>query len=118
MKSILNNERFAKAFQTNRDLYRFIADLCQRHATSKRSLEDYLKVLWLLACPHRELTGLPLVSFANFLEAAFRREPPPFDPIWRQHHQHGHRGLEGYRRWERTVIDQIVDLHEMEQAGT
>lgn len=104
--------------RTNRDFYLFVADLGEKYARSERSLEDYLKVLLRLGGPHRELAGLALSSFAGLLEGALHGEPPPFDPLWPQQYQRGKRDLGGYDRWERTIVDQIVDLHEMEQAGT
>jgi hypothetical protein len=100
---------------TNRDLYLFVADLCQKSARSKRSLEDYLKVLWCLAAAHREHDTLAVSAFAGLLEAAFHTEPPPFDPLWSHRQRQGEET--GYARWENTILMQIVDLHEMEPAG-
>lgn len=100
---------------TNRDLYLFVADVCQKSET-ERSLEDYLKALWHLAAAHRERDALDLAAFTGLLEAAFRADPPPFDPRWLDERRHGE--ATGYARWETTILMQIVDLHEMEQAGT
>jgi len=104
--------------RTNRDLYLFVADLCEKNAKNDRSLEDFLKVLWRLSSPHRSLDALPLSQFAGLLEAALREEVPSFDPSWTRAYQQGEDQLAGYVRWESTILGQIVDLHEMERAGT
>jgi hypothetical protein len=113
---------------TNRDLYLFIAGLDQDiHQTGEageadercerqRSLEDYLKMLWHLGNAHRRCEALSLATFAGLLEAALHQAPPPFDPRWSDGYQQG--GRSGHARWERTILDQIVDLHEMQDAGT
>ena len=110
---------------TNRDLYLFIAGLgreadegCERHEDDQRqrSLEDYLKVLWHLGNTHRGLDALSVATFAGLLEAALHQAPPPFDARWSDGYQQGE--LSGHARWERTILDQIVDLHEMQDAGT
>jgi hypothetical protein len=59
-----------------------------------------------------------LSSFADLLEAGFHRDAPPFDPVWPPRYGRENPSLVGYRRWEQTIISQIVDLHEMEQVGT
>src|SRR5262245_34570002 len=99
--------------RTNRDLYLFVADLCARNTGTRRTLEDYLKVLWLVGGSHRELAGLPLSSFADLLEAGFHRDPPPFDPHWLARDERADHEVTGYRRWEHRIVSQIVDLHEM-----
>jgi hypothetical protein len=101
--------------RTNRDLYSFVTGL-RETADGERSLEDYLKTLWRLGSAHRHLDRLSLHSLAGLLEAAFHEETVPFDAAWMQIDR-GER-LEGYAGWERTILLQVVDLHEMERVGT
>jgi len=110
--------------RTNRDLYLFIASLGQDAVQTaetterERSLEDYLKVLWQLGTSHQETETLSLATFAGLLDAALHRDaPPPFEVGWSHGYHRGEDTLVGYARWERTILDQIVDLHEMQDAG-
>src|SRR5215468_4695283 len=100
---------------TNRDLYIFVTSLSPPEA--KRSLEDYLKALWRLGAARRELPALPLPTFAGMLEAALRAPVPPFDPRWPDRYDNDDE-LAGFARWEAIIHAQIVDLHEMTEAGT
>ena len=104
--------------RTNRDLYQFIAGLRARSACRTRSLEDYLKALWQLGAAQEAHKTLPLPAFAALLEAALEAPPPPFDPAWARNHGSADRKAGGHARWQRTILDQIVDLHEMAEAGT
>jgi hypothetical protein len=104
--------------RTNRDLYLFVAEICRANAQSDRTLEDYLKALWRLGSVERERGALPLARFAALLEEALRSEAPQFDPIWSRNYLRDMNGFSGYVHWEQTILRQIVDLHEMEEAGT
>jgi hypothetical protein len=104
--------------RTNRDLYLFVADLCQKHADNDRTLEDYLKALWQLGSAEQARGPLPLPRFAALLDEALRAHAPPFDPSWSQSYRRDPHGLDGYAHWEQTILGQIVDLHEMREAGT
>jgi hypothetical protein len=105
------------ALRTNRDLYRFVTSLHSSNTSSERSLEDYLRTLWRLGSAHRELAALPLDELAGILEAALREPPPAFDPCWPASYTDDTDELAGFERWEATIRAQIVDLHEMDQAG-
>jgi hypothetical protein len=110
--------------RTNRDLYLFITKLWPKDAPVERSLEDYLRTLWQLGAAQREHEAVPLPAFAGMLEAALHEPPPPFDPSWASPVVAGVDAgtdadeLAGFARWDATIREQIVDLHEMEQAGT
>jgi hypothetical protein len=101
----------------NRDLDSFVAALVAEREKHARSLEEYLRALRAAGAAHREAEVLSLSCFAGLLEAALRAEAPPFDPAWLTMDQGAQADASGYARWERAIRAQIVDLHEMEQAG-
>lgn len=103
--------------RTNRDLYLFIAELCKQ--PTARTLEDYLKALWLLGLREREREDLPLPRFAALLQEALHAEAPPFDPQWvgRYRLVPAEVPAVGHARWEEVILRQIVDLHEMQADG-
>ncbi len=98
--------------RTNRELYLFVKGLPR----TTRALEDYLAALRQLGSAHRDLDAIPLPSFARMLEEAMSAEAPPFDPRWAEEYRR--ESHTDYARWERAILDQIVDLHEMADAGT
>lgn len=100
---------------TNRDLYLLVTGF-ESHPGGKRlrSLEEYLRALYLLAAPHRGTT--PTVEqFAGWLESALTAPPLPFDPLWLT----CERGvsLTEYDGWEACILFQIADLRRMAQGG-
>ena len=113
---------------TNRDLYLFVTGLWPKDAPVERSLEEYLRALWQLGAARREHEAVPLPAFAGMLEAALHAPPPPFDPSWASpvgayadadaDADADVDELAGFDRWDATIREQIVDLHEMAQAGT
>ena len=113
---------------TNRDLYRALGELGERSASNTRTLEQYLSALLGLARQyHRQssLSALSLLSLSDFyqllsqlLSAAFTADPTPFDSVWQEQYNAFDPRLPGFAGWEATVIRQIVDLHEMEEAET
>lgn len=106
---------------TNRDLYLAIGELSQSHASSDRSLEQYLLALLELARQyHRQgaPSTLSLSEFSRLLSDAFTTDPAAFDPSWREQYSALDRTLPGFAGWEAKIIRQIVDLREMEEAGT
>lgn len=106
-----------RPLQTNRDLYLFIAGLVAERGKHDRSLEEYLRALWAAGSAHRDAEALSLSCFAGLLETALRAEVPPFDPAWLDIDRGALADVSGYASWERAIQAQIVDLHEMEQAG-
>jgi hypothetical protein len=94
--------------ETNRDLYLFVSQLGVTH---ERSLEDFLRALWTLVQRHRDRPSLTLSEFAALLEQSFSAppgDPPP--PVEGE--------PSGFARFEQVLIQQIIDLREMAQAGT
>jgi hypothetical protein len=106
------------ALHTNRDLYLFVTRLRDVPAYEGCALEDYLRTLWRLGSQHASITELPLSRFAALLESAFRGPSPAFDPAWREIVEPDAPISSGYAGWERTILHQIVDLRDMDEAGT
>jgi len=103
---------------TNRDLYLAIGELQERHKAGERSLERYLLALLGLARRNRRQTHLSLAEFYHLLSNAFTAEPIPFEAAWRDKPRTSAAGLTGFDQWEAVVLLQIVDLREMDEAGT
>jgi len=102
---------------TNRDLYLFVTGLSAPDSGRARSLEEYLRALWRLGAARRELAAVPLPAFASMLEAALHEPPPAFDPRWPEEYDEARDERIGFARWEATIRAQVVDLHEMAEAG-
>ncbi len=103
--------------RTNRDFYLFMISLGDRYKTIQRSLEEYLRCLWRLLSLYRDADGVSVTTFAALLAEAFTSEPAFFDDRWR------HRPVPGdeedsYEAVEALLLGQVVDLREMEEAGT
>jgi hypothetical protein len=103
--------------QTNRDLYLAIAQLIQEHKLTSRSLEAYLRSLWLLASEHQALPGFSAAAFFDILNRTFSASVPPFNEVWRQQYNEDNDDLSGYAAWQATILRQIVDLREMDEQG-
>jgi hypothetical protein len=105
-----------RELRTNRDLYLFVAAIGTNPAAGARTLEHYLAMVWLLATEHRELDAVSLTTFAALLEGALHGEPPDHRRVLA--HRHSNAPPTGYDRWEHTLLEQIVDLHQMQQSGS
>jgi hypothetical protein len=101
---------------TNRDLYRFIAQVMKRGAEHMITLEVYLSNLQRLARVHGRAPTLTPAEVARLLEGAFDSTAStgsttePAEP--------GPEAAEGYAEWEARLDEQIRDLREMDAAGT
>ena len=95
---------------TNRDFYKFIADLLQRRAKTAVSLADYLDNLHRLARHACEREALSLPDFARLLDDAFDTTSPGADPRKQP--------VPDYLVWEERTTRQVRDLCEMAAAGT
>jgi hypothetical protein len=101
---------------TNRDLYRGIQALKERHGASTRSLEAFLLALWDLARTLRDRPSLSVDDLLALLEGAWTEPAPPFDHAWRALASDvEERG--GFTGWEAVILRQIRDLREMAETS-
>ena len=103
--------------KTTRDLYIAISRLNKAQENSTRSLEDYLLAVLGLGITYQNRQFLSANEFYDLLVAAFTANVVDFDPAWRDHFQENIRISGGFRGWQATIINQIIDLHEMDEAG-
>lgn len=94
--------------RTNRDLYRFVADLKAKHEQNQPSLHDYLVALRTLATQHAADEGFTLTQLSELLDGAFSAQ------------------AEGdikedtcgdFQAWQTYITKQISDLDDMGAAG-
>lgn len=107
-----------QASATNRDLYTRIAAIGAAHEDTTRSLEQYLATLFVLASAERHQASITVERFLALLDEAFRAPAPSFEEDWRRRYARDPESLSGYALWERIILRQIVDLREMDEAGT
>jgi hypothetical protein len=103
--------------KTNRDLREFVAKLLKTHEGGGRSLEEYLRSLWLMAKVHREGDAIELSEFASMLDRAFSANVPDFDHEWLELKAPAALTQQGFEEWENTVLFQISDLYRMVEDG-
>ncbi len=102
--------------KTNADLYRYVTELCDEAQGDLGSLEEYLMALLVQARMDRSRESLSIARFAELLGDAVVETVPSFNPAWRTRARSG-ASLTGFDAWEATLLGQIVDLREMEEAG-
>lgn len=102
---------------TNRDLYRFVADLVKQGAECRLTLQEYLENLRRLCHPLREHEEISLENFVTLLQAAFEAgsSAAASGPSTAES---GASATGGYLAWELRITEQIRDLGEMKTAGT
>lgn len=106
-----------KPLQSNRDLYLAITELTRQHAGATASLEQFLRSLLAATEQRRHHSALSLTAFYELICEAYATAPAPFLERWRTDYERlpfDHPGFDGFRA---TLIKQIVDLREMEEAG-
>lgn len=79
-----------------------------------RSLEEYLRALWLLSRTERHRSALPPDVVTGLLTGALTSSVPPFDDAWRATDFAG--VARGFEAWERIILSQIADLREFAEA--
>lgn len=94
--------------KTNRDLYRFVADLKAQHQHNQPPLHDYLVALRTLATQHAAEEGITLPQLAALLSGAFFAQPEGDikEDICGEFHA-----------WQTYLTKQISDLDDMRAAG-
>ncbi len=97
--------------RTNRDFYRFVTSLGERHP-SIPTLERYLCALWSLASARRDARGLSLAELAALLDAAFTAPAGEPDLLAISENEG-----EGFAGWEHRILAQIRDLRDMASNG-
>ena len=117
-RSLNARGRSVPAINTNRDLYAAVSELIKRHENTSRSLEAYLSALWSIGRPASGQDALAVESFFQLLATAFEADVPKFDESWRSRDAADIDDLRGFDGWEAAILRQIVDLHEMDEAGT
>lgn len=104
--------------KTNRDLYVAIGDLIEQRKNTSLTLEAYLSTLWSLGRASSHEPGLSVDTFFQLLSSGFDGPAPAFDESWRSRYAPDHDELAGFDGWETAILRQIVDLREMDKAGT
>ncbi|HVT79616.1 MAG TPA: hypothetical protein VHM90_03075, partial [Phycisphaerae bacterium] len=100
---------------TNRDFYHAICAPPLADIAKSRTLEEFLRALWLVVGEFRHARAISPEAFLQFLRRAGEIPAPPFREEWRGNSRLG-KG-EGFDRWENAILSQIADLHAMEENG-
>ncbi|MCP4357381.1 MAG: hypothetical protein GY796_05110 [Chloroflexi bacterium] len=103
--------------KTNRDFYIAISKLIKLQEHSTRSLEEYLLTILDLGDSYQTRQALSVSEFYNLLATAFTSKTIDFDATWKNNIRDQDALLSGFQGWQATIISQIVDLHEMDEAG-
>ncbi|MCK6510845.1 hypothetical protein L6R29_12865 [Myxococcota bacterium] len=103
--------------QTNRDLYLAIGRLRSEYKGLTRSLEEYLRALLGISQGYAQEERLSVEALWSMLSGALGGEAAPFEEAWRERYDQRAEEGDDYRGWRATLIRQIVDLREMEEAG-
>ena len=106
-----------KTLKTNRDLYIAISDLIKQHQESRLLLEEYLLAMLRVGEKFQEAQYLTLSEFHSILAESFTSKPFMYDPQWENEIKDLQVVEENFFGWRATIIQQIVNLHEMEEAG-
>jgi hypothetical protein len=103
---------------TNRQLYLRVLQVAEKAAIVKRPLEVYLRGLLAVCRGMREVKGMTCEGFVEVLEAGLTAEPAAFDEGWRGMVVETLLKSAGFAGTELALERQVVDLREMEAAGT
>jgi hypothetical protein len=107
-----------ETLRTNQDFYQALCVLGNEHNTEERSLEQYLLTLLELSRPMKQCECLQLPAFYKLLSGSFTASTPPFEDAWRRSYGNVNDDAPGYTGWCSTLMRQIVDLREMDEAGS
>jgi hypothetical protein len=102
--------------QNPHQLSNAIAELLVVRSHTRRTLENYLICLLVLARKHKSRNTMSLDRFYRLLAESFSSSIIAFDPKWLESFVESV-DENGFGEWEKAVIRQIVDLHEMQGEG-
>ena len=111
----------ALSIQSIEEFDKFIGGLLEVAHTSSKTLEEYLRSLWLLMEQHQD-EQLTWTLLGQLFKAAFTQEPPPFDDAWLAYTERP-AGFypdpipDDYAVANEMVLYQIADLQRMREAG-
>ena len=120
---------------TNRDIYLSVVEIAERAGESSRNLEEYLRALLGIVSRYRELSEFSTSDFITILSDSLVADPLPYDADWANNYETEsakppitpyaalrypkiERNISHFTDFERIVCRQIVDLREMDAAGT
>lgn len=100
--------------ETNADLYKVVLNLLEKRKKSTRTLEQYLLRLWELTESRDAELPLSLAEFVDLLDGAFDGTPASVTlPKIREVASDSE-----LSSWTRKLANQVIDLREMDVAGT
>jgi hypothetical protein len=108
--------------KTQKDFCDFIRVLAKDASSSNRSLEDYLRALWLLVQKHKN-DKLSFVLLAQMLNDALTAPVAPFDDDWLNYEKppselsQNHPVENDFEFLKKMILYQIADLHRMREEG-
>lgn len=112
----------ANQVKTQQDFYNFIEQLAKAAKNSERSLEEYLRALWVRLQASRD-KPVSFTMLAQLLSTALTSTIAPFDPTWLRY-KNPPRELSQMKPVEDTfafamnmLLYQIADLHQMKAEG-
>ena len=95
-----------------------VFQLLEHYENNQRQLEAYLLSFWLLAAQYQDRTGINANKFIELLGLAFTANIPAFQNEWRSQNFDLYADEENsYLAFEETIIEQIVDLREIDEAS-
>ena len=103
--------------QNAHQLSNAIAELLIVRSHTRRTLENYLICLLVLARKHKSRVTMSLDRFYRLLAEAFSCSISNFDAKWLEQPHSESVDENGFADWERIIVRQIVDLHEMQGEG-
>jgi hypothetical protein len=106
-----------ETLRTNSDLYLAVVALGESEPAQRRTLDEYLRALWLLGYEYDRSEALTPVEFLDLLGIALDSPVPPFDRFWTKEDLSDTEGLDDFTIWARTLRAQICDLHELAAGG-
>jgi hypothetical protein len=108
--------------KTQKDFCEFIRVLAKNASSSDRSLEEYLRALWLLVQEYKN-DKLSFALLAQILADALTAPVAPFDDNWLNYEEppaelhQGHPVENDFEFLQKMLLYQIADLHRMREEG-